>query len=213
MTKQEVTIFWFRRDLRLEDNVALYHALQSKYRVIPLFIFDTDILNSLPKNDARVSFIYESLQKINTKLNAIGSSLLIKKGTTTAVWDSLFDEFSVSEIFFNKDYEPYAIKRDLAISALAKENNALCFSFKDQVIFEENEITKSDGLPYTIYTPYKNKWLDKYKSLAPLQEYFTQNYLFNFYKNFFDFPSLQQIGFELNDIKVIPYNLTDIANY
>ncbi|HEU4791727.1 MAG TPA: deoxyribodipyrimidine photo-lyase, partial [Flavobacterium sp.] len=213
MAKQQVSIFWFRRDLRLEDNVGLYHALQSEHPVIPLFIFDTDILNSLPKNDARVGFIHESLSKINTKLNAVESSILIKKGTTIEVWKSLFQEFIISEVFFNKDYEPYAIKRDLAISALAKENNALCFSFKDQVIFEENEITKSDGLPYTIYTPYKNKWLEKYKSLAPHQEYVTQNYLFNFHKNLFDFPSLQQIGFEENDIKVIPYNLTEIENY
>ena len=213
MTKQEVSIFWFRRDLRLEDNVALYYALQSKHPVVPLFIFDTDILNSLPKNDARVGFIHESLSKINTKLNVVGSSILVKKGTTLEVWESLFREFTISEVFFNKDYEPYAIKRDLAISALAKENNALCFSFKDQVIFEENEITKSDGLPYTIYTPYKNKWLEKYKSLAPHQEYVTQNYLFNFYENLFDFPSLQQIGFEENEIKVIPYNIMEIENY
>lgn len=213
MSKQEVSVFWFRRDLRLEDNVALYHALQSKHPVIPLFIFDTDILNSLPKDDARVGFIHESLSKINTKLKAVGSSVLIKKGTTLEVWKSLFREFTILEVFFNKDYEPYAIKRDLAISALAKQNNALCFSFKDQVIFEENEITKSDGLPYTIYTPYKNKWLEKYKSLAPHQEYVTQNYLFNFHTNLFDFPSLQQIGFEENEIKVIPYNLTEIENY
>jgi len=213
MSKQKVSIFWFRRDLRLEDNVALYHALQSKYPVIPLFIFDTDILDSLPKNDARVGFIYESLQKINVKLKAVGSSILIKKGTTTEVWKSLFQEYAVSEVFFNKDYEPYAIKRDLEIAALAKNNDAQCFSFKDQVIFEEKEIMKSDGTPYTIYTPYKNKWLEKYKTTAPLQEYVTLNYLFNFYKSNFDFPSLGEIGFQENDIKVIPYKLTEIANY
>jgi deoxyribodipyrimidine photo-lyase len=213
MGKQQVSIFWFRRDLRLEDNVALYHALQSKYPVIPLFIFDTDILNSLPKNDARVGFIYESLHKINVQLEAIGSSLLIKNGTTTAVWESLFQEFTISEVFFNKDYEPYAIKRDLVIDALAKANNAHCFSFKDQVIFEELEITKADGLPYTIYTPYKNKWLEKYKSIAPLEEYDTKSYFSNFHKSNFNFPSLQQIGFEESDIKVQPYNLTQISNY
>jgi deoxyribodipyrimidine photo-lyase len=213
MSKQQVSIFWFRRDLRLEDNVALYHALQSKYPVIPLFIFDTDILSSLPKNDARVGFIHESLQKINTELNAIGSSLLIKNGTTKTVWESLFDEFDISEVFFNKDYEPYAIKRDLAISALAKINNALCFSLKDQVIFEELEITKADGLPYTIYTPYKNKWLEKYKAMAPLQEYDTQSYYSNFHKSNFDFPTLEQIGFEESNIKVQPHNLTKIVNY
>jgi len=128
MAKQQVSIFWFRRDLRLEDNVGLYHSLQSKHPVIPLFIFDTDILNSLPKNDARVGFIHESLSKINAKLNAIGSSILIKKGTTLEVWKSLFDEFTISEVFFNKDYEPYAIMRDLATSALAKQKNAFCIS-------------------------------------------------------------------------------------
>lgn len=213
MTKQKVAVFWFRRDLRLEDNVALYHALQSKYPVIPLFIFDTDILNSLPKNDARVSFIHTSLQKINAELNTVGSSLLIKNGTTTAVWESLFDQFTVAAIFFNKDYEPYAIKRDLKIEALAKANNVLCFSFKDQVVFEEKEITKSDGLPYTIYTPYKNKWLEKYKAMAPLEEYDTLHYFSNFHRNHFDLPALQQIGFEESDIKVIPHNLTQIADY
>lgn len=213
MAKLQVSIFWFRRDLRLDDNMALYHALQSEYPVIPLFIFDTDILNSLSKNDARVGFIYESLQKINTQLNAVGSSLLVKNGTTKAVWASLFEEFTISAVFFNKDYEPYAIKRDLAIHALAKANNALCFSFKDQVIFEELEITKADGLPYTIYTPYKNKWLEKYKSIAPLEEYDSQNCFANFHGNHFDFPTLQQIGFEESNIKVIPHNLTQINNY
>lgn len=213
MAKQQVSIFWFRRDLRLDDNVGLYRALQSKYPVIPLFIFDTDIIESLPKNDARVCFIHESLQKLNTQLYVIGSSLLVKKGRTSTVWESLFQKFTISGVYFNKDYEPYAIQRDKIIGALAKENNSFCFSFKDQVIFEENEITKADRQPYTIYTPYKNKWLEKYKSLAPLVEYDTQSYFSNFYKKHFDFPTLQQIGFEENGIKVISYNLAQIANY
>jgi deoxyribodipyrimidine photo-lyase len=213
MTKQEVSIFWFRRDLRLEDNAALYNALQSENPVIPLFIFDTDILNNLPKNDARVGFIHESLQKINEKLNSLGSSLLIKNGTTAEVWKSLFEEFIISSVFLNKDYEPYAIKRDLAIETLTKENNATFYSFKDQVIFEEKEITKADGLPYTIYTPYKNKWLEKYKSIAPIAAYDTENYFSNFYQSQFDFPSLEEIGFEESNIKVKPHNLTQIANY
>jgi deoxyribodipyrimidine photo-lyase len=213
MKKQQVSIFWFRRDLRLEDNVALFYALQSEYPVIPLFIFDTEILNSLTKNDARVGFIYESLQKINTELNAIGSSLLIKKGSTTAVWKSLFNEFYISSIFLNKDYEPYAIKRDLAIEALAKENKATFSPFKDQVIFEENEITKADGLPYTIYTPYKNKWLEKYKTMSPLDEYDTKSYFSNLHNNRFDLPSLEQIGFEKSTIKVKPFALTQLGNY
>ncbi|MEP7093052.1 MAG: deoxyribodipyrimidine photo-lyase, partial [Flavobacterium sp.] len=101
MTKQKVTLFWFRRDLRLEDNAGLFHALQSDFPVIPLFIFDEDILDNLPKNDARVGFIYDSLQKINEQLNTIGSSFLIKKGKTAEVWKSLLAEFDIQKVFFN----------------------------------------------------------------------------------------------------------------
>jgi deoxyribodipyrimidine photo-lyase len=213
MSKQEVSIFWFRRDLRLEDNVGLFQALQSKHSVIPLFIFDESILDSLPKNDARVGFIHESLSKINTQLQEIGSSLLIKKGKTLDVWQSLLEEYDVKEVFFNKDYEPYAIQRDTAICELLETNKTIAYSFKDQVIFEENEITKADGLPYTVYTPFKNKWLEKYKSMAPVQEYDTAAYFSNFHKNSFDFPSLKQIGFEESPIKVKPHNLKFIADY
>lgn len=213
MLKQEVTFFWFRRDLRLEDNVGLFHALQSRYPVIPLFIFDDAILDSLPKNDARVGFIHESLSKINTQLNAIGSSLLVKKGKTQDVWQELIAEFDIKEIFFNKDYEPYAIQRDLAIDELLKSNKTIPYVFKDQVIFEEKEIVKADGLPYTVYTPYKNKWLEKYKSMAPVPEYDTAAHFSNFFKSNFAFPALAQIGFEESPIKVKLHNLTQIAHY
>lgn len=213
MTKQQVSFFWFRRDLRLEDNVGLYHALQSDYPVIPLFIFDDAILDSLPKNDARVGFIHESLAKINSQLLEIGSSLLVKKGKTNTVWQSLIAEFDIKEVFFNKDYEPYAIQRDLSICKLLQSNNAITHSFKDQVIFEEKEITKADGLPYTVYTPYKNKWLEKYKTMAPIPEYDASVRFSNFHKNTFAFPSLAEIGFDESPIKVKPHNLTKIGNY
>jgi deoxyribodipyrimidine photo-lyase len=213
MNKQGIAIFWFRRDLRLEDNVGLFHALQSEYRVIPLFIFDEAILDSLPKNDARVGFIHESLSKINQKLQETGSSLLVKKGKTQEVWKQLLQEFEVKEVFFNKDYEPYAIKRDLAICELLKTNKISSFSFKDQVIFEEKEITKADGLPYTVYTPYKNKWLEKYNSIAPVQEFDCTQNSSNFYEQNFIFPTLEQIGFEESSIKVIPHNLKNVINY
>jgi len=213
MNKQEIAIFWFRRDLRLEDNVGLFHALQSEYPVIPLFIFDEAILNSLPKDDARVGFIHDSLSKINSKLQEFGSSLLVKKGKTKQVWQELIQEFDVKEVFFNKDYEPYAIKRDLAIGELLATHKTTCFSFKDQVIFEEKEITKADGLPYTVYTPYKNKWLEKYKSVAPVKEYDASELFSNFHKNNFTFPTLAQIGFVESTIKVIPHNLKNVSNY
>jgi len=213
MKKQEVAFFWFRRDLRLEDNVGLFHALKSKYPVIPLFIFDEIILDSLPKNDARVGFIYDSLFKINQKLLEMGSSLLVKKGKIQDVWQALLQEFDVKEVFFNKDYEPYAIKRDLAICELLEANKTSPFSYKDQVIFEEKEITKADGLPYTVYTPYKNKWLEKYNSMAPVKEYDATEMFSNFHKSNFTFPTLKQIGFVESSIKVIPYNLKNVSNY
>ena len=213
MNKQEITLFWFRRDLRLEDNVGLYHALDSKYPVIPLFIFDTDILDSLPKNDARVGFIHDSLLNINQKLQEIGSSVLIKKGKTQEIFKTLLQEFDVKEVFFNKDYEPYAIKRDLVICALLEANKIKSFLFKDQVIFEEKEITKADGLPYTVYTPFKNKWLEKYKTMAPVQEFDAIDKFQKFHKNNFVFPTLQQIGFDESPIKVLPHNLKNVINY
>tara|TARA_R110000868_G_scaffold36900_4_gene130496 strand:+ start:1639 stop:2934 length:1296 start_codon:yes stop_codon:yes gene_type:complete len=213
MTKQSVAVFWFRRDLRLEDNVGLFYALQSPYPVIPLFIFDDAILDSLPKNDARVGFIHESLSKINSELHEFGSSLLIKKATTSAVWESLIQEYDIKEVFFNKDYEPYATKRDLKISELLHANNTITNSYKDQVIFEELEITKADGLPYTVYTPYKNKWLEKYRTNAPVTEFDVSIYYSNFYQSNFDFPTLGEIGFIENSIKVNPHNLTKISNY
>ena len=213
MTKQKVTLFWFRRDLRLDDNIGLFNALQSEFPVIPLFIFDDEILENLPKKDARVSFIYDSLQKINTELSTIESSILIKKGKTFEVWKSLLEEFDIQKVFFNKDYEPFAIKRDLAISSLLNQNNIEALSFKDHVIFEEKEITKADGLPYTIYTPYKNKWLEKYHLSGQVQEHDTKSCFKYFSKNHFQFPELSEIGFEKSSIKVLPHNLTQITNY
>ena len=213
MNKPEVAFFWFRRDLRLEDNVGLFYALESKYPVIPLFIFDEAILDSLPKNDARVGFIHDSLSNINQKLQELGSSLLVKTGKTNAIWQVLLKEFDVKEVFFNKDYEPYAILRDLAICELLEANKISSFLYKDQVIFEEKEITKADGLPYTVYTPYKNKWLEQYKKTAPLQEYDITEKFYNFHKSNFTFPTLEQIGFEESSIKVIPHNLKNVSNY
>jgi len=213
MEKQKVFFFWFRRDLRLEDNVGLFHALQSKYPVIPLFVFDDLILESLPKNDARVSFIHDSLLKISGKLQETGSSLLVRKGQTIDVWKSLLGEYDVKEVFFNKDYEPYAITRDTAICDLLEKNNIVSYSFKDQVIFEEKEITKADGLPYTIYTPYKNKWLEKYRSMAPVREYDMETHFSNFHKSSFVFPTLKEIGFEESTIKVRSHNLKFIVKY
>jgi len=213
MAKALVSFFWFRRDLRLDDNVGLYHALKSEFPVIPLFIFDDAILDSLPKDDARVGFIHESLSGINAQLHKIGSSLLIKKGQTQEVWKKLIEEFDVKEVFFNKDYEPFAIQRDEAICQLLETNKSISYSFKDQVLFEEKEITKADGLPYTVYTPYKNKWLEKYHQNLPILEFDSSKLFSNFYKSQFAFPSLEQIGFLESVIKVKPYTFESLSNY
>jgi deoxyribodipyrimidine photo-lyase len=213
MSKLEVVVFWFRRDLRLEDNAGLFFALQSKYPVIPLFIFDDHILEKLPKNDARVGFILDSLSKINVQLQEIGSSLLVKKGKTQDIWLDLLLEYDIKKVFFNKDYEPYAIQRDLAVCEFLAQNKIDHFSSKDQVMFEELEIVKADGLPYTVYTPYKNKWLEQYKTMAPVLEFATTDFFSNFQKTDFYFPTLTQIGFEESAIKVIAHNLKNVSNY
>lgn len=213
MSQPKVAIFWFRRDLRLDDNVGLFNALQSDFPVVPLFIFDDAILENLPKNDARVGFIHETLEKIDLQLKEMGSSLVIKKGKTHEVWQNLLSEFEVQQLHYNKDYEPYAIQRDLAICELLQTKNIKSFGHKDQVIFEESEITKADGLPYTIYTPFKNKWLEKFSRIQPIQNFDSSVYYFNFYKNQYRFPTLAEIGFEESAIKVKPYNLSQIANY
>lgn len=207
----KVSIFWFRRDLRLNDNVGLKAALDSKFPVIPIFIFDDKILDNLPKNDARLNFIYESLDKINTELKNYNSALVCKKGNPIEVWKALISEFEIQEVFTNKDYEPYAISRDKEVKAFLNTKNIAFNTFKDQVIFEESEITKADGLPYTVYTPFKNKWLEKFYAnpVLPVQDL---NYK-NFHQNTFEFPSLEEIGFEPSEIKVKDFDISQLQNY
>ena len=211
-SNKSVTVFWFRRDLRLDDNVALNKALCSEYDVLPIFIFDQEILDKLPRNDARVSFIHEQLENIDKILKEQGSSILVKQGKPIEVWKALVDEFSIKKVFFNKDYEPYALKRDREIIAFLQEHNIVSGSFKDQVIFETNEILKDDGEPYTIYTPYKNKWLENFKQVQKNMIDDTLQFS-NFYKYTSDFPGIDTIGFEKSKIKVPEYHLEVIENY
>ncbi|OGS72712.1 MAG: deoxyribodipyrimidine photolyase [Flavobacteria bacterium RIFCSPLOWO2_12_FULL_35_11] len=212
MNKEEISVFWFRRDLRLKDNCALFHALNSNYKVLPIFIFDEAILNELPKNDPRVNFIYDTLKNINNELAKFNASLYIKKGNPADIWDTIFEEFKVKNVFFNKDYEPYAKDRDEKLKVICKQKNIYCFNYKDQVIFEETEIVKDDGLPYNVYTPYKNKWLEKYNS-NPTNQYKSESFKDHFLKSGFTFPSLETIGFIESAIKVLPSNAECIKNY
>lgn len=204
-----MNFFWFRRDLRLEDNIALYNATVQKEAVIPLFIFDSDIISSLTKNDSRISFIYMTLFQIDIELKKQNSSLLIKLGKPIEVWAELIKEYTIEKVFFNKDYEPYAIKRDNEVKELLCLNNIESYSFKDQVIFEEAEIVKDNGLPYTVFTPFKNKWLSNFNSIS-----FQKNTpLPNFYKFRSSFPTIESLGFIVSAINVKPYNLEFIEKY
>jgi len=210
--KKEVAVFWFRRDLRLDDNCALFHALNSDFPVLPIFIFDKEILSELPKNDARVQFIHESLSKINNELQKVNASLYILNMNVVDAWELIFQEFEVKQVFFNRDYEPYAYKRDAKITEFCIGKGAEVLNFKDQVIFEKNEITKADGLPYAVYTPYKNKWLLAYHKTI-IQQFTSEELGNKFLKEVFQFPVLQEIGFVENSIKVLPINSKCIDNY
>jgi len=161
----KISIFWFRRDLRLHDNVALFNALKSGEKVLPIFIFDTSILYKLPKNDARVSFIIKELRSMNEHLKSFDASIDILHGKPIEVFESLIKKYQIASVFTNQDYEPYAIRRDQEILELLKSENINFNSFKDQVIFEKNEITKKDGNPYVVYTPYSKKWIEAYEQI------------------------------------------------
>ena len=156
------TIFWFRRDLRLEDNAGLYHALKKGNPVQCIFIFDENILNKLSdKSDARVSFIYQALVEINSKLKTYNSTLHIYHGKPLDVWQDIVSKEDVEAVYTNRDYESYAVERDGQVQALLGQNNISFHAFKDHVIFEAMEILKKDNTPYTVFTPYKKKWLAK----------------------------------------------------
>lgn len=162
--QNKINIFWFRRDLRLEDNVGLHHALESDYKVLPIFIFDINILDKLEKNDARVTFIFETLQSIKRELkDKYSRDISIYLGNPIEVFSKVLKTFSIKTVYTNHDYEPYGIKRDQEIENLLLENNIEFKTYKDQVIFEKDEVVKKDGKPYVVYTPYMRKWKEKFK--------------------------------------------------
>jgi deoxyribodipyrimidine photo-lyase len=177
-----VNIFWFRRDLRLQDNAGLYHALKSENPVVPVFIFDKNILDGLEdKNDRRVEFIHAALEEMQEQLMKLGSSLEVYYGFPGEVYKQLLSKYKIEKIFANHDYEPYANERDDKVKKIFQEAGAHMQTFKDQVIFEKDEAIKDDGKPYTVFTPYSKRW----KSIVNefyLSEYPTGKYFRNFYK-------------------------------
>jgi deoxyribodipyrimidine photo-lyase len=161
MNKPPVNIFWFRRDLRLEDNTGLHAALQGDLPVLPLFIFDTSILDGLEKDDARVTYIHSELLAIEAQLTKKNTGILTKYGHPLEIWQQLLVEYDVKQVYTNRDYEPYALQRDNEIDGLLKANGIAFNTFKDHVIFEPHEVVKEDGQPYSVFTPYSKVWRNK----------------------------------------------------
>lgn len=195
--KPSVNIMWFRRDLRLKDNAALYHALKSNNPVVPVFIFDTEILDLLEeKKDRRVEFIRLAIEEIQAELEEVGSTMHVLHGTPEASFKKLLKHYNIAEVFTNHDYELSAIERDQKIAQLLQEHGIAFHTYKDQVIFDKDEILKDDGNPYTVYTPYSKRWKMKLNDFY-LRPYPTQKYFHNFYQQApIEIPTLQAIGFE-----------------
>ncbi|HBS86149.1 MAG: deoxyribodipyrimidine photolyase [Bacteroidetes bacterium GWF2_38_335] len=209
--KKKVNVFWFRRDLRIDDNTALNIALSDGLPCIPLFIFDEEILDDLPANDARVSFIYSCLQKLNDELSKSNSSLLAIKGNVKDVWTRVLEKYEVNAVFANRDYEPSAIKRDQEIAGLMKKKGIEFNLFKDQVIFDQAEILNASGKPYTVFTPYKKMWIKKFNEAGLPKAYRTRKE--NFFQKKFTFPSLSEIGFSESSIEVKQFCRNNIKSY
>lgn len=207
--RDEISIFWFRRDLRLADNIGLREALNGPHPVLPLFIFDTEILDGLPEDDARVTFIYDCLQDVRQSLQKnAGSSVAIYYGRVTEVFDKLLHKYTVRSVYANRDYEPYARERDAAITRLLADKGITFHTFKDQVIFEQEDVLKEDGDPYVVYTPYMKKWkellgreglADPSRSVRSSSHFVSHSLLPN--------PQLSDMGFRRSDMVVPDYHL------
>ncbi len=208
---QQISVFWFRRDLRLRDNTGLRAALQSGCPVLPLFIFDTTITDGLPRDDARVGFIYEQLEGIHRDLSGLGSSLCCRQGTPETVWEQLLEEWNIAGVFCNEDYEPYALGRDKKVETLLSARGISFNLFKDQVIFARDEVMKNDGKPYTVYTPYKNKWRQLFSGIRLQPEQSRANS--GFLQVMIPFPGLESLGFRKSTLRVPDFDLDHLANY
>jgi len=205
---KKLNVFWFRRDLRIFDNAGFFHALNQAENVLPVFIFDTDILENLSKTDARVSFIHQSLEAIHRQFLKVGSGLKILRGKPFDVFEEIIQEYEIAAVYTNRDYEPYGLKRDKQIGDLLKSKGIGFNTYKNQVIFEQAEIVKENGLPYLVYTPFMKRWKAVF-SEEKIKDYPSENGLKNLVKNQHEsFPSLQSIGFSKSEIEVSSPNLS-----
>lgn len=197
-----INIVWLRRDLRLDDNAALYHALKTGTPTLLLFIFDAEILGQLAdKYDKRVLFIHREIERLHSELKALGSSIMVKIGSPLQVWADLIQEKKISAVYANHDFEPYAQDRDGKVEKLLANHNLRFHTYKDHVIFEKGEVIKDDGKPYTVFTPFSRKWKAKLK-LFYYKPYPTEKYFGNFYNTRpLALPSMSDIGFMESDFE------------
>jgi deoxyribodipyrimidine photo-lyase len=215
--KDSIAIHWFRRDLRIEDNHALSKAIASGKRVLCIFIFDRLILDKLEdRSDKRLTFIHLTLQNINRQLQEQGSSLRTYYGEPNQVWQDILGEYAVTDVYCNRDYEPYAQQRDRAVHEFLSDKGINMHGYKDHVIFEKQEVTKDDGLPYTVFTPYSKKWkakltahsFDPFSSMpAAIQLFATEPA---------DILSLESMGFKATEFADFPsaeVSMNTIRNY
>ena len=198
-----LSIFWFRRDLRLDDNAGLYHALKNGQPVLPIFIFDRNILDDLEqKSDSRVEFIHDVIVDLNRQLGEKGSSVGVYYGKPDSIFKQLLKEYDIAAVYANHDYEPYAIERDENIRKMLNTTSIPLHTFKDQVVFEKDEIVKDDGSPYTVFTPYSRKWREKLNDFF-LRSYPSEKYLDNLFKRDSSaIPSLKSMGFNPGGQKI-----------
>ena len=196
----KISIFWFRRDLRLKDNHGLFQALESEKKVLPIFIFDEDILDLLEnKSDKRVDFIVQGLQTLNSFLKSKNKGIKIFKGKPLEIYKKLTENYEIEAVYCNEDYEPYAIKRDQEIADFLASKNIAFHSFKDQVIFHKDEIVKADKKPYTVYTPYSKLWLNEFQKFD-LQGFTSEKKLDNLLDIPFEELKIEKIGFQKTDL-------------
>ena len=213
---KKVSVFWFRRDLRLFDNAGLFHALKGEFPVLPIFIFDRYILETLAdREDKRLQFIHDKLRELNKTLQDKGSTLQVFYGAPKEVFQELLGKYEVQEVFTNHDYEPYAIRRDKEVSELLAERGIGFQTFKDQVIFERSEVMKPDGKPYTVFTPYSRKWKEIFLQ-KPVEVFENEGLESNYFKTDpEEIISLEKIGFRSTSFALPPLDLSRelIGNY
>ncbi|MBO6494248.1 MAG: deoxyribodipyrimidine photo-lyase [Roseivirga sp.] len=206
----KISIFWFRRDLRFIDNTGLYYALKETKDVLPVFIFDKNILDKLEdKADARVEFIQSTLEAMNNDLASKGSGIKTFYSTPLEAYKQLIDEYEIEAVYTNRDYEPYAKDRDKQVESLLKENNIDFFTFKDQVIYEYEEIVSGSGSFYKVFTPYSKSWKEKYKANRP--EIKSSALRFENWAKLKNnkVHSLEDMGFEPTEVKIPSSNVEE----